>query len=222
MGGRSSVLVIAVGMALAGEEPCRTPEGTLCRTMRWEASGWENMSWGFHAIARWTGTTTLAYGRDGGSYERYASRSFRNYVIDDGQWDRAMLGPPWPEHTVEIDHLKKTYRLSGIYGRPVWEGDDPDCAKNARRFLLTEVRRGAEADIAGIRSIEYTGRRSERETHTYWLAPSLGCAQMKAIVSSRNSFGLPTKYSRIEVTSVRLGEPEPSLFRVPAGYRPER
>ena len=222
MGGTSRIFLIVIGVALAGEEPCRTPEGTLCRTIRWETTGWENVSWGFHAIARWTGTTTLAYGRDGRSYERYASRSFRNYVIDEGQSDRAMIGPPWPERTVEIDHVEKTYRLSGVHGRPIWGSDDPDCAKMSRNFLLTDLRRGGEAIIAGVRAIEYTGRRSASEAHTYWLAPSLGCTQMKVLVSRHNSLGLPTFSSREEVTLVQMGEPEPALFQVPPNYRPVR
>lgn len=217
------ILVMALAGALAADdETCRTPQGTLCRTMVWESSGWANESWGFHAIGRWSGTVTLAYGRDGRTYERRAQRTFRNYVIDAGQWHRAKVYLAGAEHTVEIDHEERTYRFSGIHGWPVWDRDDPECAKKSQHFLLTDVRRGREAMIAGIRSIEYTGRRSDSETHTYWLAPSLGCSQMRAVISGRNRMGLPTMSSHTEVTSVRLGEPEPALFELPAEYRQTR
>jgi hypothetical protein len=45
---------------------------------------------------------------------------------------------------------------------------------------------------------------------------------MKTITARSNRFGLPTAYSRQEVVSMQLAEPDPALFRIPPNYRPER
>ena len=47
------------------EGVCLTPQLTPCQTIRWEVTGWQNVSWGLHAIRRWNGGTTLSYRKDG-------------------------------------------------------------------------------------------------------------------------------------------------------------
>ena len=87
-------------------------------------------------------------------------------------------------------------------GSTVWDATDPYCEKYVQGFLLSDVKRVGESVIAGVRSIEFTGARADGEQHWVWLAPTLGCTQMKAITYNHNSFGLPTSYSRLEAIFV--------------------
>jgi hypothetical protein len=201
---------------------CLTPQNTACRTLRWEGSGWENTSWGFHAVQRWRGSTVLAYRRDGGIMERNSRREWHNYVVLKSDWDTAQIKFPKDQRTIAIDHKDKVYsERAGVRGGlPIWEPEDADCTKLALRFELSNLKRVlGETVIAGIRSIQFTGIRSKTERVSVWLAPSLGCTQMRVVSSGYNSFGLPTSHSRLEVVSARIGEPDITLFQVPAGYR---
>jgi hypothetical protein len=204
---------------------CLTPQNTACRTLRLEGSGWENTSWGFHAIHRWSGSATLAYRRDGAIMERNSRREWRNYLTLESDWDTAQIKFPAQHRTIRIDHRAREYSESvGVRdGLPVWDTGDSDCTKTALQLGLSDLKRYAgETVIAGIRSIQYTGMRSKSEQAWAWLAPSLGCAQMRVVTTDRNSVGLPTAHSRIEVVSARIGEPDATLFQVPPGYRRDR
>jgi hypothetical protein len=204
---------------------CLTPQNTLCRTLRWEGSGWENTSWGFHAIHRHSGSTTLAYRRDGAIMERNSRREWCNYVILESDWDTAKIKFPAEQRTIEIDHGAREYseRVGVPGGVPVWDPDDVDCSKLASHLGLSDLKVYAgETIIAGIRSIQYTGMRSKSERASVWLAPTLGCTQMRVVIIDHNSFGLPTARSWFEVVSARIGEPDATLFQVPLVYRRNR
>uniref|UniRef100_Q025K2 Uncharacterized protein n=1 Tax=Solibacter usitatus (strain Ellin6076) TaxID=234267 RepID=Q025K2_SOLUE len=204
---------------------CLTPQNTVCRTLRWEGSGWENTSWGFHAIHRWSGSATLAYRRDGAILERNSRRGWRNYVVLESDWDTAQIKFPAEQRTIQIDHkAREYYERAGVPGgSPVWNPDDADCTKSAWQLGLSDLKRYAgETIIAGIRSIQYTGMRSKSERASAWLAPSLGCIEMRVVTTDRNSFGLPTAHSSFEVVSARIGEPDATLFQVPSGSRGDR
>jgi hypothetical protein len=48
---------------------------------------------------------------------------------------------------------------------------------------------------------------------------SLGCVQLRYVDEDYNRFGLPTSFDRYEAVSVKVGEPDSSLFQIPSGYR---
>jgi hypothetical protein len=201
---------------------CFTPQNTMCRTLRWDGSGWENTSWGFHAVRRWRGSTILSYRRDGAIMERNSRREWRNYFILTSHWDTVQIKFPLEHRSIRIDNKTREYYERPVVpgGSPVWDAQDTDCAKLALAFDLSDLRRvTGETVIAGIPSIEYTGKRSKTERYSVWLAPSLGCTQMRVVTNDHSSFGLPTSHSQFEVVSARLGEPETGLFQVPTGYR---
>jgi len=157
--------------------------------------------------------------------ERNSRREWHNYVILKSEWDTAQIKFPKEQRTIAIDHTAKEYsERSGVRGGlPVWDPADPDCAKLALRFKLSNLTRvTGENVIAGIRSIQYTGMGSKTQRVSVWLAPSLGCTQMRSVTSDQNSIGLPTAHSWMEVVSARIGEPDTTLFKVPAGYRQTR
>lgn len=221
------VIALAAGLMPRAEDlhrnhsnACRTPQNTLCRTIRLEISGWENVSWGLHAVRRWNGKAVLSYRQDGGILERYVQKSYRNYFWPDQSWDRASIRLPSERRTIDIDHLSREYRLSSFAGgSPTWDAADTDCSKMAAAFLLKNLERIGEATIAGVRSVGFTGLRSKNDRSYVWLAPTIGCTQMRVIQYVENSFGLPTSHSRSEVISIEVGEPDAALFQAPAGYR---
>ena len=199
---------------------CRTPHGTLCRTIRFESSGWVNGAWGFHAVGRWRGTAVLSYRMDGGILERYSQRNYRNYFFNDGSWDRSQIRFAHEQQTIDIDHFSREYRVRPVFvgGSPVWHSGDADCSGMAARFLLTDLRTLGETMIAGVRSVGFLGRSRQGAPKEIWLAPSMGCSQMKVLESTFNSLGLPTSHSRIEVVNVEIGDPDPALFQNPLGH----
>ena len=201
-----------------------TPQETPCRTLKWESTGWENVSWGFHAVRRWSGTAILAYSRSGSFTERYIQKAYRNWFVLDVQWDRAQIKFPLEQKTIEVDHLAREYEVrAGVRGGlTVWSPDDSDCAKTALGFSLSNLERQGEDAIAGFRSIRYTGLRSKQEHMYLWLSPSLGCTQMKVLTFAHNSIGLQTSYSRLQLVLVKIGEPDKVLFEAPDGYRKVR
>jgi|SRR5579872_4284764 len=223
-------LYTALAVAAAADPPinvansCLTPQGTLCRTIRWEYTGWENQSWGFHAVKRWTGSQTLSYRRDGSTSERDIQQTFRNYVIPSGGWDIANIRLLGQGETIEIDNAARKYEVrSGVLGGlTVGNPSDQVCEQYASAFGLSDLKRIGGVVIAGVRSIEYAGARSTTRLVTVVLAPSLGCTQMRKIDRSYNRLGMPTAYSRSEVVSVQIGEPDPVLFQVPKGYRQKK
>jgi hypothetical protein len=152
--------------------------------------------------------------------ERYAQRSFANYLIPSGNWDVAKIKLLGQNETIEIDHKAKDYEVRpGVYGGlTVWDRNDPECAHMATAFALSGLRRIGEVFIAGVRSIEYTGKRSSTRRITVALAPSLGCTQMREIDRDFNSLGLPTSFNHSEVVSFQIGEPDPALFQIPKDY----
>lgn len=115
---------------------CLTPQNTVCRTLRWEGSGWENTSWGFHAVHRWSGSETLAYRRDGAIMERNSRREWRNYIMLESDWDTAQIKFPAKHRTIQIDHRAREYseRVGVRGGLPVWDTDDAECTKAALRL----------------------------------------------------------------------------------------
>jgi hypothetical protein len=216
--------LIGADRPAAASDPCLTPQGTLCRTIRWEGSGWENRSWGFHAIERWRGSTTLSYRRDGAWIERNARRTFRNYVVSTARWDVTQIKVPDRKETIELDNASHEFEIRpGVRGGvAVWDSDDPDCAKLATKFELSELTRLGEVMIAGVRAIEYRGKRSATRRITVALAPSLGCTQLRSLDRDYNRLGLPTSWNSFEAVEIRVGEPDPTLFEIPKGYRPKQ
>lgn len=226
-----SLCLAAILLAEAADPPwkhistCLTPQGTPCRTLKWQFNGWQNLSWGFHAVRRWNGTAVLAYSRSGAFMERYSQKAYRNWFLPDPQWqwDRAQIKFVREQQTIEVDHMAREYALrSGVRGGlTVWDAADSDCTKTALAFSLSDLKRQGEDVIAGFRSIGYTGLRSKHERTDVWLSPALGCTQMKVLTFAHNSIGLPTSYSRLELVLVRI-EPDERMFEAPAVYRKVR
>jgi len=158
----------------------------------------------------------MACRADGAIMERYSQRNYRNYLVLDSQWDRQFIKLVPEQRTIEVDHRAREYesrdRVRG--GLPWWDPTNKDCVKSA-----SGLQRVGEETIAGVRSIKFEGSESKTLRTQLWLAPSLGCTQLKLISYDYNKLGLPISYFRREAKSVRLGEPDAGLFRAPTSYR---
>jgi hypothetical protein len=82
-------------------------------------------------------------------------------------------------------------------------------ASGARLYTL-----GDRGKILGVEVVEVKDAQGSR-----WLAPSLGCFEMRRKLQRTDSSGRVTSVNLYEVKSMNLGEPDPSLFAIPASYR---
>jgi len=218
---RSLILLVAITVNLAAADPPwkklgtrLTPQGTLCRTVELRSDSWERTNWGL-LVGRGNGSASLAYNSDGGSLERYAQRSVRYYFWTLTLWDISNIVLPGSGVSLYVDHRSKEYQVlhGASKGQPVWDPEDADCSTVAKG--LGAPRRFGQAQIAGFLSFGYTGWVSEAERSTLFLAPSLGCTLMKSTEETFGSAGSVVAHHQIEVTMVRIGEPDPKLFEVP-------
>jgi hypothetical protein len=214
----TGVLTTAMGQP---SSECLTPQGVHCRTIKWEVSGWANLSWGFLDIERWHGTTTMAYRKDGSSLETSAQEMFKRYVVPADNFSIARIKFAESNQTIELDNVRKRYKLrSGVpRGISVWSPGDQDCTKTLRLYGLSDLRSLGPVVIAGEQAEEFTGKRSKTHRITVALARSLGCTMMRMTDSDYNGFGLPTRSLQVQAVSIQIGEPDPALFEVPKDYR---
>ena len=94
----AAILAAAADLPWKTVGACLTPQGTLCRTIKWKSTGWANVSWGFHAIRRWSGSAVLAYTGTGSSVERYTQQTYRNRKL------------------AELRHLTVCRHVAGVAG----------------------------------------------------------------------------------------------------------
>ena len=111
---------------------CMTPQGTLCRTLVYESSGWANSGWGFHNIDRYEDRMIEAVRSDGSALLRITHRRYKHYLIASERYDRTRVVLPANTQTYEIDHSRKEVRdLGGVWRFSEYWTDDADCQKRA-------------------------------------------------------------------------------------------
>jgi hypothetical protein len=83
----------------------------------------------------------------------------------------------------------------------------------------TDFQQTGEHTILGIktfrwyRPLEYGGYEEQ------FLAPSLDCVPLRGQYVHRNMLRIPVLTNRTEVISIKFGEPDRTLFDIPAGYK---
>lgn len=205
---------------------CFTPQGTLCRTIEYEGATWAAPGYGFNRV---TGKEVYAFRSDGAMYESHFGRRFRYYLIPQPWVDRKWFVLPVSQQTTDLYDDSKEYAVkSGARGAfTIWASDDPDCFKYADAFGLSDLKRGSDATIAGLRTVQYIGRRgpnefepggSLTEEERIYLAPSVGCTQMRMTWYAKNGIGVIVEAGSTEVTSFKIGEPDSHFFAIPPGY----
>jgi hypothetical protein len=88
---------------------------------------------------------------------------------------------------------------------------DPTCANAAKgyKFLAKDSYLGFDAYIYSLTAADQSG---QSMVTTLWLAPQLDCTDLQAYLQ-RGS-----RTSHNYVTSIKMGEPDPSLFDLPSDY----
>jgi hypothetical protein len=202
---------------------CLAPTGTLCRTVVYEASGWENRGWGLYAFDRYTGRITEAVRSDGAALLRIARRSFKFYVIPVESYDRTRLIFPSQERTVEIERSRNELRdLGGVWSfNELWSDertDDADCSKRAARAGEGAKKTRIEL-LGGVSGVEYVYATTDNHiVQRIAFAPSLGCTAIYYRLLRRSSTGLPLSEDTLTLRSAALAEPDQHLFVIPDGY----
>jgi len=198
---------------------CFTPQGTLCRTIEYQGTTWAVPGYGFKRLA---GREVYAFRSDGATYESHFAQRFQYYIVVQPWLDQKRFVVPKIQQTTDLygDTKEYTVRPGAMGGYTIWESNDPDCSKYAKAFALSDLRRGSDTTIAGQAAVQYVGRRSSKEIQSIYLAPSLGCTQMRKSWYVKNGIGVVVEDGQIEVTSFKIGEPDPRYFEIPAGYHP--
>lgn len=94
--------------------------------------------------------------------------------------------------------------------------DDRECRKTVEERLHAGKRIRNDR-IAGVDVVRYLAVDDYEEIQLS-LAPSLGCEVMEHVRTYPGTLGIPGARWRYRVTSYKSGEPDPGLFRLPAGY----
>jgi hypothetical protein len=223
-----SVIVLAATAALlnAGEPSwktqgaCVTPTGSLCRTLVYETSGWENRGWGFYAIERYRDRITEAVRSDGAAMLRTSHESFRYFLFPAESYDRTRIVILPKRQTFEIDYsLKEVRNLGGLWQFSEYWTDETDCGKRALMAGKMARKTGKELMFAGVRAVEYVYESADhRSFQRIAFAPSLGCTTVRFNRSRRNATGLPFSEYELRLVSASLNEPDLTLFAIPTDY----
>ncbi|HUS05245.1 MAG TPA: hypothetical protein VMZ52_03055 [Bryobacteraceae bacterium] len=145
---------------------------------------------------------------------------FHHYFIGDGVRREHSLYLHPVNAGFQIDHAARTVR-----GGPcdcTWElsstlPDDSNCTRTAE-LRLWEGKRTDTGQIAGHAVVSYRSVDEDDAVTELSLAPGLGCQVMREVRTWPGTFGIPGAKWQYQVTSYKSGEPDPSLFRLPAGY----
>jgi hypothetical protein len=147
---------------------------------------------------------------------------------DDLDHQRLVKDLPHKREIVLSDHakLKTTYDYSFAFAtmppRPARIAN-PTCMQNTRVPYASL----GEDVVAGYRTFHYQAPLKNdadgtTEDHHYWYAPDLDCFEVLLKAYKHDSTGTLTGVFEKRITRVRMGEPEPQLFEIPADYREVR
>lgn len=156
-----------------------------------------------------------AFRSDGATSNGFRDKPILNRTVLD---PTAMIQADVSDRLALTTNYDRTNVLEGRRPRP---RQSPTCAPPAGRpgyrFLGEETILGFNTYIYEHHQDLESGAKT-METR-YWLAPDLRCFEMKTVSDMRNARGEVTSHFEKLVANVRMGEPDPDLFSVPASYR---
>jgi hypothetical protein len=181
---------------------------------------WQNQSWGLQDVVRGTIESVFAFRSDGASMEHMRVRGQRYWLIPIDGGEYRSIDLPVERLAIGIDFVKRRYSTGRL--------PDGFCCKTSQ-FVIGPIAPHALEDCSGDRFgwprgvaevvNGYHALRFDDGDISVWLAPSLGCAQVRRRLIERNWIGIPTRVETMEVTKFEFGEPDRALFAVPAGFR---
>jgi len=195
------------------------PDG-LPRTLQFQIDEWHNQSWGFHDIFRRRIRCEVAVASDGSRMNRCEQELFHHYFIPNGHRTEHGLYLRSANSAFQIDHSTRTAHggtCHCAWEPPVAPADDGECRRTAAVHLWEGKRTGtgyvSGHRVVRYRSVDWQGMQIELS-----LAPGLGCEVMEEVHTSPGTLGIPGAKWRYRVSSYKPGEPDSSVFRLPAGY----
>lgn len=189
---------------------CHDVIGIPCSTIVYEHSQWQFGTQWEGWFTHHTSRDTIAHRSDGSSAVWAANGDAFLYVAPSDQVIHLNNHAKTISHRPPLIWHDRPFRRSK-------EGDG-QCAIGIRHSG-TDFHPSGDAVVAGI-----PVKKWERGDGWFWheeefLAPSLDCAALKVYQIRRNRWLIPLYSDSVEVQSVRLGEPGPSLFAVPTNYQ---
>lgn len=222
------LVILALSAAIFSGQPagCETAGSIPCYTLRMAYSNWSFFREGWTDVVR-SGVDRLeALRADGSRASVWTGSEFHLFGADlppDPASRQLFLKPSGRSVLLDARRRRAFFRLADELEAPA----DPACAAAAKK----ENRWGNDVILkvvgAGTRLGQHVVRWSyeHQDPHTrafrvVEFAPNLGCA----VLFSRESWGrrdswLPERIATSQAFSLKLGEPDPSLFLVPADYR---
>jgi hypothetical protein len=190
------------------------------RTLRFQIDGWQNQSWGLHAIDRQRIRCEVAVASDGSRMNRCEYELFHHYFFPDG---RGMDRNLYLRSENAGFHIDDTTRM--VRGGPcscTWKpvsalADDNKCRRTAEA-RLSEGKSIGTGQIAGYEVVQYRAVDEKGAETRLSLAPGLACEVMEEIHTSPGTLGIPGAKWQYRVTSYKPGEPDRNAFRLPVGY----
>jgi hypothetical protein len=217
----SKLVWLALAALPAPAQPCRTPLGIPCYTIRLETSERQIFHPGRRNISHFTETATVAVRRDG-SFVRFSAGQHLSVFLrgstDTGPVSTLYLAPL--DRVVAVDHWRHTasFRAPSVWQDRPWRRSadgDSECATGIRHFG-GDFKRAGSSTVAGVPVVRWTRKIAQDGDQDVYLAPSLDCYPLKTYASIRNRWFLPIYTESVEAVQVKLGEPDPALFALPA------
>ncbi len=206
-------------------QPCRTPLGIPCYTIQLETSLRQIFKPARRNISHFTEGAIVAVRRDG-SFVRFSQGQhlsvFLGSSTDTGPVSTLYLAPL--DRVAAVDHRRHT---AAFHPPRTWQDrpwrrstdGDSECATGIRHFGA-DFKRVSGASVAGIPVVRWTRKIALDSDQDVYLAPSLDCYPLKTYATIRNRWLIPIYTESVEAVWVKLGDPAPALFALPASSKP--
>jgi hypothetical protein len=218
---KSALSLIVLAAAAFAE--CRTPLGQPCYTIEFRQSQWILFHRGVTDFQHSSLRRTHAVRGDGsvwGTSEQSGFSLVRG--VASGSMSTSMYLAP-QDRVIRIFPADRTFssRVPLIWhDRPYRRSAAGDAlCVTGIRHNGTDFRHAGTAAVLGIPVQRWMRSLGNGGGEDIWLAPELDCLALKREAVYRNHLRLPTLIDSMEMVSVRWGEPDPQLFRIPPGYR---
>jgi hypothetical protein len=190
---------------------------TPCRTVRSHEFSF-GIGLGFDGIAKAESVEAVDWD---GSESKTRTTSRRRYWLTENRDRITELVLRTKNRTVYIDHERRIFEVQdgrANRGYQAWEEDDAQCSHAASHYVYLSERI-PNSVVAGIEVVGYGGRDARGADNIICFAPSIGCQVMRFETVKKGFLGWTTAKYEWVVDVYEIGQPSPSLFTPPSGYK---
>jgi hypothetical protein len=189
---------------------CRTPFGVPCYTVHFQTDDWEYFRRGPLDIRHFTQESIQAARSDGSSYQSRSDLSVAIYLTSRDEVVRIFPNDRTFSSRSPLIWHDRPYRRSA---------DNDGVCRTGILHWGTDFRQEGQASIAVVPVFRWVRGNGQHGDEEIFLAPSLDCLPLKTRSLRFGRFYIPIAIQDMEATSVIWGEPDPSLFVIPANYK---